>query len=331
MTISDVAKRAGVSKTTVSRVLNYPELVKEDTLKKVKSAMEDLNFAPNVLAQSMRINKTYTVGVVIPDIKNPFYTKIMYEIELALRKYDYMMMMCPTSGDFEREKGCINRLLQRKTDGILFFTYNNSKEHIDFYTSISKNIPFILMDESLDGIEISQVVVNGYAGVKNAVNHLIAKGHKKIACLSSKYEAGKKRFYGYTDALLDNKIPLNKDYIVEAGYSTEEGYKSALQLLKLKERPTAIVAVADSMAIGAIKAMADKNIQVPEEIEVIGFDNIEWATIVTPTLSTVNQKLDEIAQSAVDMLVDKISHPSKVREVSKKFINCELILRQSTK
>lgn len=328
--IDDVAQIAGVSKATVSRVMNRPHLVNEETLKKVQKVMSQLNYTPNVVAQSMRSQKTRTVGVVIPELKNPFYSGMLFELENELCKADYMMIICPTSGDFEQEKDYIARMMQRRIDGVFFFTYNNGKEHIKEILEITKKTPFILMDEPTDDLPVNQVVTNGYAGVRDAVEYLIGKGHTKIACICSKMESASKRFEGYRDAMQQNGLPIRKEFVLSAGFTLDDGKQAAEQLLQLEEKPSVVVCSADAVAVGMMSKLIKNGVRVPEDIEILGFNNGDLADVVSPPLSTIGQNMPELSRQAVKMMMELINEPDmNYTNIVK--IPAELVLRDSTK
>lgn len=330
--IDDVAELAGVSKATVSRVMNRPGLVQDGTVKKVREAMEQLDYAPNAFAQSMRSQKSKTIGVIIPDIRNPFYAGMLAEIEKELIPYGYMLVICPTSGEFREEKEYVSRMIGRSVDGILYFTYNNSRMHIDEILSLTneKKLPFILMDEPTEELQANQVITNGYAGMMGATEYLIKKGHTKIACACSRTEAASKRTQGYEDALKKHGIHLNKSYAVRSGFGIEDGEDAGRRILQIEDRPTAVVCVADSIAVGMMRQLIASGVRVPEDMEIIGFNGSELATIVTPQLSSVAQNMPELSAQAVRLMMDMIATPKKSKTVSIIKVEAALELRQST-
>lgn len=331
--IDDVAALAGVSKATVSRVMNSPHVVRDATVKKVREVMERLDYMPNTIAQSMRLQKSKTVCIIIPDIRNSFYSGMLAEIEKAIRPYGYMLMICLTSGGvFEEEKEYVARAINRNVDGIMYFTYNNSQRHIDEILSIihPEKLPFILMDEPMDELQVNQVVTNGYAGMMQAVEYLIQKGHTKIACACSNTEVSTKRRQGYEDALKQHGIRPGDGYIVPVGYSIEDGEEAGRQMLQLEDRPTAIVCVADTIAVGVLRELTRNGVAVPGEMEVIGFNNSELAGLVTPSLTSVAQNLPALAEKAVRLIMDMIALPAKNRTVSRIQVEAELVMREST-
>ena len=329
--IDDVARIAGVSKSTVSRVMNRPYLVQDRTVKKVRKVMERLNYVPNTVAQSMRLQRTKTIGVHIPDLKNTFYSAMLCEIENDLKKHDYMMMICPSTGTFEEEKDYMARMMQRRVDGIIFFTYNNTRRHVDSILSIARDVPFILMDESSDELNVNQVVTNGYAGTRDAVEYLIGKGHSRIAFVRADAEAGTKRFEGYCVAMKAHGLDLIDEYIFSSGFDIEDGAKVGERIMALKERPTAVVCIADSIAAGLVRALVAGGVHIPSEMEILGFNNSEVATIITPQLSSIGQNMRELSRQSVQLIMDLIENPDRRKHVNIIKIETELVLRQTTR
>lgn len=331
VTIKDVAEKAGVCMSTVSRVINQTAPVNEDTRRRILNVMGEMRFSPSLIAQGMRSQKTKTIAMVIPDYANPFYSHMYKAIEISLRQHDYMSLICPTSGKYDEEITYIDRLIHRRIDGIIFFTYNNGKEHVDLFRQIANQIPFVLMDESIDDLPVSQVITNGYKGMKNATKYLIEKGHTRIGCITSLKSSCQKRALGYIDALIEKNIQMNPDLLYSSGYDLKDGVLAAEYFVSLANKPTAVVAITDLIAIGLITGLTSLGINVPEEIEVIGFDDIDLATIITPKLTTVAQQIDVLATEAVAMIMDKINNPKKIPEIKKVIIQGNLIFRQSTK
>jgi DNA-binding LacI/PurR family transcriptional regulator len=330
-TISDVAKRAGVCKATVSRVLNESGPVSDKTKRIVMEVMKELEYKPSVIAQGMRLQITKTIAVVMPDYGNPFLPFMYKSIEEAIKEYDYMALICQTSGVFEEEVEYINRLLRRKIDGIFLFTHNHNKEQAAFFNKLAKHLPLVLFDEGNDDLIVSQISTNGYKGVKEAVQFLIDRGHKRIGCLITEIGTAKRRLQGYKDALEENGIEQNPELIYGCGFQIQDSYQAAKYYASLKNRPTAIIALADYLAIGIIKYFVDIGINVPADMEVIGFDGIDFASIINPELTTIEQPISLLAHKMISLLMDKINNPEKIGEIKKIIIDGHLIIRKSTK
>jgi LacI family transcriptional regulator len=222
-------------------------------------------------------------------------------------------------------------MLQRRVDGIVFFTYNNSKAHMDYFGKLIGNTPFVLMDESREDLDVNLVATNGYGGIKEAVRYFIDCGHSRIGCLYGKTEAGSNRYYGYIDALKESGFEVRAEYVRQCDFSIESGYEAGKKLLALEKRPSAVICVADSIAVGFLKCMIESGIRVPEEMEVMGFDNIGMSMVISPQLSTISQNFEMLSKQAIHILMEVIDEPNKMRAWKKELIKGEIIFRQSTK
>lgn len=330
-TIMDVARLANVSKATVSRVLNNSELVRPETKQLVKDAMEKLDFKPNVIARGMRKGVSKTIGVIIPDFTNIFYSYMFKEIESALSKYGYMAIICPVTGDEKKEREYCERLLSRNIDGIIFFDYNSSEESSSFLTDLSRRIPLVLMDEPRIKLDISQVYTDGFDALYRSTEFMIAHGHTKIACLASDVAVTFNQLKGYLAALEDHNIPAREEYIFPIEFNVPSGAAAAQKLMALPKRPTAVVSVGDYPSIGMVNMLLWSGVRVPEDLELISFDDIDLASSMKPNLSTVAQPVEKLAKEAVRILIDKIGNPDKWNEVVKSVFKGKLILRDTTR
>lgn len=329
-TIDDVAKIAGVSKATVSRVLNGTAPVNEKTKKKIETVMNELDYAPSLLAQSMRSKKTRTIGIVIPDYANPFYSYLFEVIERKISEHGYMALICPTHEDAAAEIMYIKMLVSRQIDGIIFFTYNGEKKNMKFLEELSRKVPCIFMDPVNSDLSVSQVITDGFKGVKEAVEYLLKKGYKRIGCIKgpSRFAVTIERVNGYKAALKEQNIPIEDKLIYEGDFHMESGFKAGEYFLNLAQRPDGIVAVTDVMAIGALKYFQYAGVNVPQQIGVVGFDNISLCTLVNPPLTTISQPFNELGDEAVKLLMKKIKNPrSRNKQI---VLDGKLIIRRST-
>ncbi len=330
-TILDVAKLAKVSKSTVSRVLNNSSLVKIETRKAVEEAMQKLKFTPNIIARGMRKGVSNTIGVIIPEYANIFYSMMFKEIEKELNRFGYMAIICPAAADNHKEIEYCEQLLSRNIDGIIFFDYNISEQSLAYLLDLSKRLPLVLMDESKNDPEISRVYTDSYHALYTSTNFLISHGHQRIAILLSDVEAVHKRFCGYCDALKEADIPLREEYILPIEFNIPSGVKAAKRYLALDHPPTGIVSEADYPAIGMLNALMFEGKTPPHDFEMIAYDNIDISSSLKPHLSTIAQPAPELARAAVNILMDKIYDPSKIPEVIKAVFMGKLILRDTTK
>jgi DNA-binding LacI/PurR family transcriptional regulator len=330
-TIKDVATMAGVSVTTVSRVINNTAPVNEMTKKNVLDAMKELKYTPSIIAQGMRTKKSRSVAVIIPDYINMFYNELFKGLHDEAKKAGYSVIIASVGYDSSDEISCINDLINRNIDGIIVCTYKGDKETIEYLLKVSKDLPVIFMDNFDIEKPINMVYVDGYEGIKQITNHLIAKGYRKIAFIKpiKRYKVANDRYNGYVDALKQSNISFNEDLIYEGDYRIESGYEAAKYLLSnSKMKPEAIVAANDMMAIGVIKYIKSKKIKIPEDIAVAGFDNIYFSTLISPTLTTYAQPIKELAEKAIKLFINKVKHPTTKNK--KVVLKGKLIIREST-
>jgi DNA-binding LacI/PurR family transcriptional regulator len=328
-TISDVAQRAGVSKATVSRVLNNTAVVNKETKKRILEAIEALNYTPSFLAKGMRKKKTNTFGIIIPDFRNLYYSELLKAIGEEAKKHGYIALICTGEMNAEREREYINYLLSRQVEGLVLCCYVNIMENKSYIQDIVKKIPIIVMDQPSFGLPVSSAYADGYKGFGKLLTYLIEKGHRKIGMIRSlhKYPCSESRFVGYMDTLKHNGIDMDQNLIEESEFTAAGGYEAAKRLLS-RSKPTAIVGVNDLIAIGALKYIREKGYTVPDDIAIAGFDNIALSSLVSPQLTTVNIPVEKIAEEAINQLIRKIkNHRARNRDI---VIDTELIIRQST-
>jgi DNA-binding LacI/PurR family transcriptional regulator len=328
-TISDVAEKAGVSKATVSRVLNDTAVVNKETRKRVLEAIETLHYTPSFLAKGMRRKKTNTFGIVIPDFRNLYYSELLKAIEEEAKKHGYIALICTGEMNAKREREYINYLLSRQIEGLVLCCYVNIIENSSFINQISKKIPIIVMDQPSGGLPVSSAYADGYKGFKTLVGYLIKKGHHRIGMIRSlhRYPCSESRFIGYTDTIREHGIELDQNLIEESEFTAAGGYESARRLLS-RSSPTAIVGVNDLIAIGALKYIREMGYSVPEDIAIAGFDNIALSSLVSPQLTTINIPVEKIAHEAINQLIRKIQNKRvRNRDI---VVATELIIRQTT-
>ena len=329
-TIHDIAKLVGVSKSTVSRVVSNQGYVKEETRLKIDQAMKELNYSPNYVARGMRTNKSSTIGLFIPDYSNPFYAELFKGIEQVTRKAGYVNLVCHTAEDPENELYYINELIKRQIDGIIFCTYNRSPEGIKYLKELSEKIPVVFMDPVFKGLGFSYVVSDGFAGTKSAVSYLYEKNCQNIAYIQGPkiHAVTKERYKGYLEGLKAQGEEVQKQYIFEGDFSLDSGREAVRYFLSLDNKPDAIVAATDVMAIGALKELNKAGVSVPGEVMVVGFDNIPLSELMEPSLTTIAQPIKELGENAADLLLKKIRNPKTPNQQI--VMHCSLIEREST-
>jgi LacI family transcriptional regulator len=304
--IKDVAVKAGVSITTVSHVINETRYVSDDLKARVYSAMEALNYRPNTLARSLRSGRSRTIGLVIPDISNLFFAEISRKIEDKGFEYGYSVILCNTDDNREKEKSYIDVLLEKQVDGIIFISAGAAKESV--FKPKDVDIPIVVADRDIPNLTSDIVLIDNHKGGYDATSYLISLNHKRIACIAgaSPVTPSALRVEGYKHALEDAGISVDEILIRPGDFRYESGETCMLELLKTPNPPTAVFVCNDMMALGAIRGIQISGKKIPEDISLVGFDNIPLSRTVYPALTTMAQPIVDMAEVAVNLLVDRI-------------------------
>lgn len=303
VTIYDVAREAGVSMATVSRVVNNNPNVKPQTRKKVFEAIERLGYRPNAVARGLASKKTTTVGVVIPDIANAIFAEVARGIEDIANMYHYNIILCNADKRKEKEIRVINTLLEKQVDGLLFMGGAVTDEHLQAFNT--SNVPIVLCATTDEKGVMPSVDIDHEGAAFDAVTRLIAEGHRSIAMISGTLQDpanGYARFQGYKRALEQAGIGYDVDLVRVGNYKYESGIEATQYFLGLAAKPTAIFAATDEMAIGAIHCLQDNGLNVPSDISVISVDNSRMASMVRPQLTTVAQPMYDIGAVSMRLL-----------------------------
>ncbi|MGG1575546.1 catabolite control protein A [Fictibacillus sp. NRS-1165] len=313
-TIYDVAREAGVSMATVSRVVNGNPNVKPSTRKKVLEAIERLGYRPNAVARGLASKKTTTVGVIIPDIASIFFAELARGIEDIATMYKYNIILCNSDQNKEKEIHLLNTLLGKQVDGIVFMGGKITEEHVEEF---KKSPVPIVMAATVDmNEEIPSVNIDYQQAVYDAVEHLLKSGHESVAMVTGPLEDpinGYHKFTGFRKAMEDAGKKVDEKQIFVGDYTYDSGIEAVETFLESGNMPTAIFVGTDEMALGVIHGAQDKGLTVPGDLEVIGFDNTRLATMVRPTLSTVVQPMYDIGAVAMRLLT-KLMNKEKVEE-----------------
>lgn len=326
-TIDDVAQRAGVSVATVSRVINGSSRVSHETAAKVRQAIAELDYRPNLLGRNLRRTKSERVLVLLPNIANPFYAEIVKGIEDIASKYGYSIMLCNTDSDLEREMKYVGMLKSYLADGAILMASEMTNENL---AELSREIPIVQCCEYKAGLPITHVSIDNEMAAYKAVNHLIGLGHRRISFIGARNQflSSVLRKEGYIRALKEAGIDFDPAYCGYGDYSYKSGFRIMKQLLNLDPRPTAAFCISDLMAIGAIRSAMEENIRVPEDLAVCGFDNIYFARVFKPTLTTVSQPMYDLGCTAMEALISIIE--GKNTGTTHYSLEHELIIREST-
>lgn len=319
-TIKDVAKEAHVSPATISYVLNGKENISEETKARVYEAMEKLNYIPNLSARGLANNTSKLIGVVIPQTEpgssllfnNNFYSEIMSAIEYHARIQGYHVLISATDAN----ESYFKLAKQRNLDGIIIIGAYPDQ----FFSDVKKTqIPIVLIDSYFDDHYFHNIQINDRYGGYIATKHLLEKGHRRIGIFTGRLKEGgvvKKRFEGYTDALKEYGLPVNDEDIFEGTVDFDSGLKLADRLVSKKTDITAIFCIADILAIGAMKGLHNRGVVIPDDISIVGFDDLVISQYVSPSLSTVHQNIAEKGEEAVRILFNSINGTNSGKQES---------------
>ncbi|MDF2568402.1 MAG: transcriptional regulator, LacI family [Sporomusa sp.] len=327
--IRDVAKFAGVSPSTVSRVINGKIPVNPDTKEKVIAAIKELNYQPNAMAQVLKGGRINTIGLFLPNVRNLVFPAVIQGIEDTAKKHGYIVVVCNTDEDVEKEKLYIENLRRRLVDGFIFCTARAGTNHL--LDLQSEGFPHIFLIRNPEQLA-DAVVLDNYAGGYAATEYLLARGHRRIAIINGPRDVllFNERFAGYKDALAKVGIPIDNDLIIHDISGWEDSYQAMQKLLALNERPDAVFAASDPKAIGAIQAIVDAGLAVPDDISVMGFDDSDPAHMAIPRLTTVAQPFYEMGVKACERLIRTIEGKGKSKPKVDIF-PAELVIRKSVK
>lgn len=329
ITLKEISKMANVSIATVSKVINgKDENISEATKKRVIEIVTREGYIPNGIAKGLRMRKTRTIGMIIPDVMNLFFSELARGIEDAAEKKGYTVILCNSDNKRSKEVKYLQMLQEKMVDGIIMTTSENSN-----YDSIRFNhIPLVFLDRDVDidkkvDHRIGRIMVDNKEGTYHATNYLIERGCRNIGMISSSNltRSSAERIKGYENAILEKNLLVDKDRIFLESYTIESGYKGVNTILK-RSNIDGIVCGNDLIAIGAIKALREIGIKVPEEVKVVGFDDIQIAKYMDPPLTTVKQPIYEIGEEAINMLISLINKEDIERI---KILNTNLVKRGS--
>lgn len=327
ISIVDIAKKAGVSVSTVSRVINNSGYVAKSTRKKVVLAVKEMNYIPNALARGLVTRNSRTIACMIPDIMNPFYNELIKSIEDTASKNNFSLILYITHQDQDKEKAYLNEMVARRVNGVIITSC--ILEDSEFINWIKKNIEIVSIHSDIK--DVDYIDSDGRLGTFQAVEHLIKLGHKKIGFIGYRFDLTtlKKRLQGYLDALKRYGIPVEKKYIIEGEELGNSGYSMTNQLLKLTDRPTAIHCINEYVAMGANIAILEHKLKIPSDISLTSFDNLFFAQLMCPPLTTVAQPILAMGNLATELLIRNIQEGSKsIKQTI--ILPTKLVIRAST-
>lgn len=327
-TIRDVARLARVSISTVSRVQSGAASVKPETKERVLQALRQLDYQPDDVARSMVMKRTHTIGVVIPDITNPFFPSVIKGIEDLARKRGYSTILCNTDESPEEEQKAIRMLRQKRVDGLVITTADENGKQIR--KAVADGLPVVLVDRKAEGCDLDVVLIDNVLGAYQAARHLILQGHKKIGVIAGPQSVtpGRERLKGFQTALREYGVQFEERYTKIGDFREESGYALGRQLLESPKPPTAIFSCNNLMTIGLLKAILERGLRIGTDIAVVGFDDIEIATMLNPPITVVARPMYKMGTLACDLLMERIegTGPADGRSV---ILIPELVVRGS--
>lgn len=327
--LKDVAKRAGVSVGTTSRVINKHPSVSDEKRDRVLKAIDELGYKCNAIAKSLKMQKTKTIGVIIPDIANEYYADIVRGAEDIASKADYSIILCNTDCKEKNELATIKMLAEKQVDGIIMITYKLTLKTSRQLTDTG--LPYVMVSTHVRNKNMASVNISNDQAAYDAVQYLISGGHRRIAMITGPLddvEGGVYRLNGYKRALRDNNIEYDPNLICESDYHYATGYSGMLKLLECNIRFTAVIAASDHTIIGAAKALKEKNVRIPEDIAIMGFDNLAITEYTQPAITTVEQPRYEMGSLSVRQLLKMIN--GEELEEKQIIVKHQLIIRDST-
>jgi LacI family transcriptional regulator len=318
VTIKDVASHSGVSPMTVSRVINGSERVRPETRRRVEEAITELGYVPSRLARGLSRRRTGTLAVIVPDVANPFFTAVVRGAEDVARRADYRAILCDTRADLSVERDAIEELIAHRVEGIVIAPVSDrSKEHLERLARFG--VPYVLVDRTVRGVEADAVVGDNAGGAQRLVEHLVSLGHRRIGFIveGDEVSTARDRRRGYEAALTAAGIPLDAALIVETAVDPRGGADGMGRLLELEDPPTAVFTVNNLVAVGAIEAVRSAGMEVPEDIALVCFDDIEYASRLYPFLTAMEQPAETFGTLSTQLLVERIAGrgPERRREI----------------
>jgi LacI family transcriptional regulator len=305
--IRDVAKRAGVAPITVSRVINNSGNVSTKTRERVEKAIQELGYMPNRLARSLRLKRTHTLALVVTDITNPFWTTVVRGVEDAAQDAGYSVILCNTDESETKQEQYLGVLMQKQVDGILLVPARTGAEIVVWIKK--QNTPIVILDRRVSPAQVDVVRGDSEDGAYQLICHLLALGHRRIAVLSGPRDVSTAvdRVAGYCHALTEAGLEIRADWVQHGRFSQKSGYEMTREVLATSPRPTALFAVNNFIAIGALRALGDSNLQVPKDMSVVAIDDLTSELVIKPFLTVADQPAYEMGKQAAELLLARLS------------------------
>jgi LacI family transcriptional regulator len=336
VTIKDIAKSLGLSTSTVSRALRDSYEISPETKKKVLEYAEKINYQPNPIALSLKQRRSFSIGVVVCEIANSFFSQIINGIESIANQRGYNVIIAQSGESFERELMNLQFLASRSVDGLIISVSTETRDFEFFRSLKEKGLPIVFFDRIVDEIKTHKVIVDNKKGVYDATHHLLRNGYHHIAAIANAKELSitRERLAGYQAALEENHLPVDESliqYCQHGGMILSEVQEAVSNLLKLSPRPDAIVSTSDKLTTGSLRILKANNIEVPDRMGLVGFSNTDLTELLNPSLTVIRQPAFEMGRLASELLFQLIEGKQPVVEFETRVLTTELIIRDSTK
>ena len=335
VTIKDIAKELGLSTSTVSRALRDSHEISHDTKKMVMEYAEKINFKPNRIAQSLKDHKSMSIGVIVTEIANSFFSQVINGVESIAHNNGYTVIIAQSMESADRELLSLQHLTSSSIDGLIISVSTESKNFHYLKELHEKGMPIVFVDRAIDHIETHKVIVDNFKGAYKATKHLIDKGKKNIAILSNDIglSISRDRMAGYEAALTDHNLPIKETmikYCNLGGMKYAEVEEAMKELMRRRIKPDAIFAGSDKLTIGCLRFLKERKIKVPDEVAVIGFSNTDLTDLIDPPLSVVRQPAFEMGEAATELLLSLIRSKKPVTKFETRIHTTELLIKKST-
>ncbi len=333
VTIKEIARQLGISKSTVSRALRDSSEISGDTKERVIALARALNYSPNPIALSLLKNQTQTIGVIVPAIDNAFFSMAIGGVEDVAYQRGYHVMIYQSHESYEREQIAARHIADRRADGLIVSVASHSLQYDHFTELQSRGIPIVFFDRISSVVETHKVIVDDYAGAFSGTEHLIEQGCRRIAHISGPMSLtiSRNRFRGYRDALEKHKLPFKEEWVVAAEFAQQDGIDRAYQLMALRERPDAIFAASDRIAMGVHWALRQLGYRMPEDVALLGFSDLGISILLDPPLSSVAQPSFEMGRQAAELLLELIESKNTPVAYETRVLGTKLLVRGSSR
>ena len=335
VTIKDIAKELGLSTSTVSRALRDSYEISQETKKIVLEYAEKINYRPNPIAVSLKERRTRSLGIIVCEIANSFFSQVIDGIESVAYSKGYNVTFLQSHESFEKEKLSLEYLASRSVDGLLISVSTETQDFSHLEKLFNRGLPIVFFDRIIDKIDTYKVIINNYQAAHDAISHLTERGYKRIAYIAnSKYlTLTKDRLKGYEDVLNNNNIPVNEDYIKycsHGGMVNDEVEKALDELFSLEQKPDAIFAASDKLTTGCLHYFKNHNIKIPNDVALVGFSNNVNSDLFYPPLTVLKQPAFEMGEQATHFLLDLIESKRPIAKYETMILETSLIVREST-